>query len=73
MTEKVQVLSIPRDMRVEIPGHGFSKINDAYRFGDVDLTLETVKDFLGVPHGLLHPGEARRRSAVRGRDRGDHA
>jgi polyisoprenyl-teichoic acid--peptidoglycan teichoic acid transferase len=49
MTEKVQVLSIPRDMRVEIPGHGFSKINDAYRFGDVDLTLETVKNFLEVP------------------------
>jgi LCP family protein required for cell wall assembly len=49
MTEKVQVLSIPRDLRVEIPGHGFSKINDAYRFGDVDLTLETVKEFLEVP------------------------
>jgi len=49
MTEKVQVLSVPRDMRVEIPGHRVSKINDAYRFGGVDLTLETVKEFLQIP------------------------
>jgi len=49
MTEKVQVLSVPRDLRVEIPGHRVSKINDAYRFGGVDLTLETVKEFLQIP------------------------
>lgn len=48
-TRQVHALSIPRDMWVEIPGHGSSKINDAYRFGGVDCTLETVDQFLGVP------------------------
>jgi LCP family protein required for cell wall assembly len=47
-TQKVQVLSIPRDLRVEVPGHGLRKINDAHRFGGVPLTLETVQQFLGV-------------------------
>lgn len=47
-SQRVWVLSIPRDMRVEIPGHGFSKINDAYRFGGMDLVLETVDQFLGI-------------------------
>jgi LCP family protein required for cell wall assembly len=40
------VLSIPRDLRVTIPGHGIAKINDAYSFGGLDLTARTVKDLL---------------------------
>jgi LCP family protein required for cell wall assembly len=47
-SQRAWVLSVPRDMRVEIPDHGFSKINDAYRFGGVDLVLETVDQFVGV-------------------------
>jgi LCP family protein required for cell wall assembly len=45
----VNVLSVPRDLRVEIPGHGYSKINDAYRFGNVDLAVQTINQFLGIP------------------------
>jgi polyisoprenyl-teichoic acid--peptidoglycan teichoic acid transferase len=47
-TRQVQVLSIPRDMWVEIPGHGSNKINDAHAIGGVPLALETIQQFLGV-------------------------
>jgi polyisoprenyl-teichoic acid--peptidoglycan teichoic acid transferase len=48
-SKRAWVLSVPRDMRVEIPHHGFSKINDAYRFGGIDLVRDTVDQFLGIP------------------------
>jgi LCP family protein required for cell wall assembly len=41
-------LSIPRDTIVDIPGHGRNKINAAYAFGGAALTLQTVKQFLGI-------------------------
>ena len=47
----LSVVSIPRDMRVEIPGHGHDKINTAYSYkanGDLDLARKTVEQFLGV-------------------------
>jgi LCP family protein required for cell wall assembly len=43
------VLSIPRDLRVAIPGHGFDKINAAYSFGGLDLVTRTVKQLLSTP------------------------
>jgi LCP family protein required for cell wall assembly len=45
---KAYALSVPRDLRVEIPDHGYSRINDAHRFGGIALTIETVQNFLGV-------------------------
>ena len=42
------VLSIPRDLAVEIPGHGQAKINDAYSLGGLDLTTRTLKELLGT-------------------------
>jgi LCP family protein required for cell wall assembly len=42
-------LSIPRDTIVDIPGHGRDKINAAYAFGGAALTVQTVKQFLGIP------------------------
>jgi LCP family protein required for cell wall assembly len=41
-------LSIPRDTIVDIPGHGRDKINAAYAFGGAALTVQTVKQFLGI-------------------------
>lgn len=41
-------LSIPRDTRAEIPGHGTWKINAAYAFGGIPLTVRTVEHLLGV-------------------------
>ena len=46
----VRKLSIPRDVEVDVPGHGINKINAAYAFGGPALTIETVESFLG--HGL---------------------
>jgi LCP family protein required for cell wall assembly len=50
------VLSIPRDLWVNIPGYGYSRINNAYAFGEGDqlpdggpgLAMRTVENFLGV-------------------------
>jgi polyisoprenyl-teichoic acid--peptidoglycan teichoic acid transferase len=50
----VTVLSIPRDLAVEIPGHGEAKINEAYRLGGLDLTARTVKDLLSTPGRPFH-------------------
>jgi polyisoprenyl-teichoic acid--peptidoglycan teichoic acid transferase len=44
----VSMLSIPRDLAVEIPGHGTAKINEAYRLGGLDLTTRTVKALLST-------------------------
>ena len=42
------LLSIPRDLKVSIPGHGVGKINEAYELGGAKLTLETVKEITGL-------------------------
>jgi LCP family protein required for cell wall assembly len=43
----VRMLSIPRDSRVRIPGHGFTKINDANVHGGPTLAAEVVSNTLG--------------------------
>jgi LCP family protein required for cell wall assembly len=43
----VRKLSIPRDTRADIPGHGSQKINAAYALGGPALTVKTVEAFLG--------------------------
>ena len=46
--KKAAILSIPRDTRVKIQGHGFDKINAAYAYGGYKLTQSTVENLLGV-------------------------
>ncbi|MDP8959468.1 MAG: LCP family protein [Actinomycetota bacterium] len=46
---RVQILSVPRDLKAEIPGQGTDKINAAYSFGGPDLMLQTVKKATGLP------------------------
>ena len=45
---RLAFLSIPRDLRVEIPGHGAAKLNAASQLGGPALTLKTVKDLTGL-------------------------
>jgi LCP family protein required for cell wall assembly len=46
----ITLMSIPRDLRVPIPGYSSgSKINAAYSAGGSDLTLKTVKALLSTP------------------------
>lgn len=44
----VSMLSLPRDLRVEIPGHGVGKLNAAYALGGMKLLIATVREQLGV-------------------------
>lgn len=46
--ESVQVMSIPRDSWVSIPGYGEAKINAAYSFGGPSLMIETIENLTGV-------------------------
>jgi len=42
------VMSLPRDLKVTIPGHGVDKLNAAYSYGGPTLTLKTIRDFTGL-------------------------
>ena len=50
---KVWMISIPRDTKVQIPGHGVGKINSAHFLGGAkegpSLAVKTVSQFLGIP------------------------
>lgn len=47
-TKEVAMLSIPRDTRVKIPGHGWDKINHAYAWGGHKLTQQAVEGLMGI-------------------------
>jgi LCP family protein required for cell wall assembly len=57
VTKEAAMLSIPRDMWVNIPGFEYSRINTAYYLGELwklpgggpALATQTVEEFLGVP------------------------
>jgi LCP family protein required for cell wall assembly len=57
LTKTAGMLSIPRDMWVNIPGFGYSRINMAYADGEgsklpgggPELARKTVEQFIGVP------------------------
>ena len=44
----VALMSLPRDLKVNIPGHGTQKINAAYQIGGPKLTIKTVKQLTGL-------------------------
>jgi LCP family protein required for cell wall assembly len=46
--DAIALLSLPRDLKVDIPGYGVSKLNDAYAYGGPKLTLQTVKQLTGL-------------------------
>ncbi len=48
-TNAIAVMSIPRDLKVEIPGYGTEKFNAAYTYGGPKLTLQVVKELTGLP------------------------
>ena len=47
--EATAIMSLPRDLKVNIPGRGVDKINAAYSYGGPALTLQTVKQLTGLP------------------------
>jgi len=48
-SHRLVFLSLPRDLRVEIPGYGSSKINAAMQIGGPKLAIQTVEQFTGLP------------------------
>ncbi|CAM4143892.1 LytR family transcriptional regulator [Bacillus luti] len=49
-TKSMKITSIPRDSYTEIVGKGKKdKINHAYAFGGIDMSVKTVENFLNVP------------------------
>jgi LCP family protein required for cell wall assembly len=46
--DAIALLSLPRDLKVRIPGHGVDKLNAAYAEGGTKLTLQTIKEFTGL-------------------------
>jgi LCP family protein required for cell wall assembly len=44
-TKYISLLSLPRDLHVDIPGYGVDKINAAYSDGGYKLALRTVEDY----------------------------
>jgi polyisoprenyl-teichoic acid--peptidoglycan teichoic acid transferase len=46
--DAIALLSLPRDLKVEIPGVGTDRLNAAYSLGGPKLTLETVKALTGL-------------------------
>lgn len=45
----IQMLSIPRDYKVDIRGGGTNRINAAYVIGGPDLLVETIQTEIGIP------------------------
>src|SRR5262249_30421106 len=46
--KRIAYLSVPRDLRVEIPGYGTNKINAAFQLGGPTLALTTIKTLTGL-------------------------
>jgi LCP family protein required for cell wall assembly len=44
-----QLLSLPRDLKVAIPGNGTNRINAAFVFGGPDLLVQTIQNNFHIP------------------------
>jgi LCP family protein required for cell wall assembly len=47
--KKVYLVHFPRDMYVDVPGHGKDKINAAYAYGGPQLLIRTLRNLVDVP------------------------
>ncbi len=47
--EGAQLLSLPRDLKVAIPGEGTNRVNAAFVFGGPDLLVRTIQDNFNIP------------------------
>ncbi|MEL4503898.1 LCP family protein [Luteococcus sp. H138] len=47
--KRVDLIHVPRDLYVPIPGQGKNKINASYAFGGSQLLVQTIQPLIGVP------------------------
>ncbi|MGN1044111.1 MAG: LCP family protein [Acutalibacteraceae bacterium] len=45
---KIKITSLMRDIWINIPGHGYDRLNAAYAFGGAKLTIETIEKTFGL-------------------------
>jgi LCP family protein required for cell wall assembly len=45
----IALMSLPRDLKVRIPGHGTDKLNAAFSYGGAPLLTRTIKRITGLP------------------------
>jgi len=59
--QKLDVLSIPRDTKITLPGYRFRRINEvfAYHFRNTDDAHRAAREVLNVVNGLLNTGNER--------------
>ena len=48
-TKSISMFSVPRDLRVLIPDHGYDKMNTAYSYGGPPLAVKTFTELTGLP------------------------
>ena len=48
-TKSISMFSVPRDLRVLIPDHGYDKMNTAYAYGGPALAVKTFSALTGLP------------------------
>ncbi len=48
-TRKIYMISLLRDIYVEIPGHDNNRLNAAYSFGGAELLMETIEKNFDIP------------------------
>jgi polyisoprenyl-teichoic acid--peptidoglycan teichoic acid transferase len=46
--QRIALLSVPRDLRVDIPGYRRDRVNMAYKRGGIALLTQTLRETLGV-------------------------
>jgi LCP family protein required for cell wall assembly len=47
--KQMALISVPRDLRVSIPGFGYGKINQAHSNGGASVSKQVVEQTLGIP------------------------
>ena len=51
-TGRATAVAVPRDTWIEIPGHGFGRINSALPLGGPELVADSVASLVGITAGV---------------------
>lgn len=46
--KQVSIISVPRDLRVKISGHGYGKVNSTIEYGGYNLLISTLNEMFGI-------------------------
>ena len=46
--QNVSIVSVPRDLRILVDGHGYCKINSAVEYGGYDTVVKEINELLGI-------------------------